>query len=309
MSLNDFAQVAISGASGWLGKETISLISQGKIPGYSTNELLLFSSNGKTIELTDNLKFASSNFLSDKVVSEKIKLDGFIHLAFLTRDKLKNMSESEYVRVNLNLISRACMLVENCRPSWIVLVSSGAVLDRQSGQLETDIHRNPYGFCKRVEELLLADVAKKVGASIVIGRLWGATGAQMPPNMDYAISNFIESARVKGRIHINSGGDVFRRYIDAAEFMEVLVRLAISGDSRVLDSGGELLELADLGDLVASFFPQTTLSRSTDIGPTDDYFPKCDEFNEIAGNLGVMLSNIKEQVNRTVNGHVLKSMK
>lgn len=309
MSLNDFAQVAISGASGWLGKETISLISQGRIPGYSTEDLLLFSSNGRTIELMENMKFASSNFLSDQVVAERIKLDGFIHLAFLTRDKLKVMSESEYVRVNLSLISRACVLIENCRPRWIVLVSSGAVFDQQSGQIETDIHRNPYGFCKRVEELLLADVAKKVGANIVTGRLWGATGAQMPPSKDYAISDFIESARLKGRIHINSGGDVFRRYVDAAEFMEVLLKMAISGDSRVLDSGGELLEIAELGELVASYFPRTTLSRSTDIGPTDDYYPKGDDFNEIARNLGIMLSTIKEQVNRTVNGHVMKSMK
>jgi hypothetical protein len=155
---------------------------------------------------------------------------------------------------------------------------------------------------------LLADVARKVGANLVTGRLWGATGAQMPPSMDYAISDFIESARLNGRIQINSGGDVFRKYIDAGEFMEVLLRLAISGDSRVLDSGGELLEMAELGDLVASFFPGTTLSRSTDVGPIDDYYPKGDDFNEIARNLGVRISSIKEQVTRTVNGHVLKSM-
>jgi nucleoside-diphosphate-sugar epimerase len=308
MTLNDSARIAISGASGWLGKETISLISQGRIPRYSIDDLLLFSSDGRTIELIDNSKFESSNFLFDQVVSETLNLDGFINLAFLTREKLKNMSESDYVRINLNLISRACGLVENYRPKWIVVVSSGAVFDRQSGRIETDIHRNPYGFCKRVEELLLADAAKKVGANIVTGRLWGATGTQMPPNMDYAISDFIESARINGRIQINSGGDVFRKYIDAGEFMEVLLRLAISGESRVLDSGGELLELAELGDLVASFFPQTKLSRSTDFGPIDDYYPRGDDFNEIARNLGVRISTIKEQVARTVNGHVLKSM-
>ena len=308
MSLNDSARIAISGASGWLGKETISLISQGRIPRYSIEDLLLFSSNGRTIELIDKSKFESSNFLSDQVVSENFNLDGFINLAFLTRDKLKKMSESEYVRINLNLISRACALIENYHPKWIVLVSSGAVFDRQSGRIETDIHRNPYGFCKRVEELLLADAAKKIGANIVTGRLWGATGTQMPPSMDYAISDFIESARTNGRIRINSGGDVFRKYIDAGEFMEVLVRLAISGESHLLDSGGELLEIAELGDLVASFFPKTQLSRSSEVGLVDDYYPKGDEFNEIARNLGVRISTIKEQVTRTVNGHVLKSM-
>ena len=188
------------------------------------------------------------------------------------------------------------------------MVSSGAILDRESGEIERDVEKNPYGFCKRIEELLLADAAKSVGANIVIGRLWGASGEQMPPNAEYALSDFIESARLKNEIQIKSGGEVFRRYLDAGEFMEVLVKLAVSGESRVLDSGGEVIEIGELSQLVGGHFPGVLVSRSKTLTDIDDYYPRAQDFNELAKELGVELSTIKEQVARTVNGHIRQCM-
>jgi ribosomal protein L10 len=41
---------------------------------------------------------------------------------------------------------------------------------------------------------------------------------------------------------------------------------------------------------------------------TDDYYPKTGEFNELAKDLGVGLSAIKEQVARTVKGHIQQTI-
>jgi nucleoside-diphosphate-sugar epimerase len=300
--------ILISGASGWLGKETISLISRNMIPNLTSNNLHLFSSDGRSIELTEGSKFPTSSFLGNQDSLPIGSVEGFINLAFLTRDKVKLMDSKNYLKINLDLISKACKIIVINRPKWIVLVSSGAILDRQSGQLENDVDKNPYGFCKRIEELLLQDAAKSVGANIVIGRLWGATGAEMPPSNEYAVSDFIESARLKGKIHIRSGGQVFRRYVDAGQFMEVLIKLAKAGESITLNSGGDLVELGELRDLVATFFPNIKLSRSSEPGPVDDYYPKGDSFEDHARILGVKLSPMMEQVGRTVKGHLLQSM-
>ena len=229
-------------------------------------------------------------------------------MAFLTRDKLKTLNFNDFIRINLELISKACQIIERNKPKWVVVVSSGAILDRESGEIESDVEKNPYGFCKRIEELLLADAAKRVGANIVIGRLWGASGEQMPPNLEYALSDFIESARLKNEIQIKSGGEVFRRYVDAGEFMEVLVKLAISGESRLLDSGGVVIEIGELSQLVAGHFPGTSVSRSKSLTDVDDYYPKEQDFNDLAKELGIQLSTIKEQVARTVNGHIRQAM-
>jgi len=308
MTSNKSGKIFVSGASGWLGKELISLIKQKRLIDFSTNDLRLFSSNGRSIKLINSNEYLTSSFEVNQFEIEPKNLEGYIHLAFLTRDKLKTLNFNDFVRINLELISKACKIIERNKPKWVVVVSSGAILDRESGEIESDIEKNPYGFCKRIEELLLADAAKRVGANIVIGRLWGASGEQMPPNLEYALSDFIESARLKNEIQIKSGGEVFRRYVDAGEFMEVLVKLAISGESRLLDSGGVVIEIGELSQLVAGHFPGTSVSRSKSLTDVDDYYPKEQDFNDLAKELGIQLSTIKEQVARTVNGHIRQAM-
>jgi len=301
-------EIFISGASGWLGKELISLISEKKLTNFSANNLRLFSSNGRSIKLINSKEYLTSPFELDQFEIMPKNLEGFIHLAFLTRDKLKTLNFNDFIRINLELISKACQIIERNRPKWVVVVSSGAILHRESGEIESAIDKNPYGFCKRIEELLLADAANRVGANIVTGRLWGASGEQMPPNPEYALSDFIESARLKNEIQIKSGGEVFRRYVDAGEFMEVLIKLAISGETRTIDSGGEIVEIGVLSHLVVEHFPGTSVNRSKIPTELDDYYPKNLEFNELAKDLGVGLSAITEQVARTVNGHIQQSM-
>ena len=308
MTSKKSSEIFVSGASGWLGKELISLINQKRLIDFSTNDLRLFSSNGRSIKLSNSKEYLTSSFEVNQFEIEPKNLEGFIHLAFLTRDKLKTLNFNDFIRINLELISKACQIIERNKPKWIVVVSSGAILDRESGEIESDVEKNPYGFCKRIEELLLADAAKRVGANIVIGRLWGASGEQMPPNLEYALSDFIESARLKNEIQIKSGGEVFRRYVDAGEFMEVLVKLAISGESRLLDSGGVVIEIGELSQLVAGHFPGTSVSRSKSLTDVDDYYPKEQDFNDLAKELGIQLSTIKEQVARTVNGHIRQAM-
>lgn len=308
MNSNKSSEIFVSGASGWLGKELISLISENRLTHFTTNDLRLFSSNGRSIKLINSKEYLTSSFGVDQIEVMPKKLEGFIHLAFLTRDKLKTLNPNEFIRVNLELISNACKIIERMKPKWVVVVSSGAILNRESGEIESDIEKNPYGFCKRIEELLLTDATKRVGANIVIGRLWGASGEQMPPNPEYALSDFIEGARLKNEIQIKSGGEVFRRYLDAGEFMEVLVKLAVLGESRVLDSGGEVIEIGELSQLVGGHFPGTSVIRSKTVTDIDDYYPRAQDFDELAKELGVKLSTIKEQVARTVNGHIRQSM-
>lgn len=287
--------IAISGASGWLGRETIEVLED--IPSH---EMTLFTSNGRDLLIKNEKKLLSKNFLTS---SSPPALDGFIHLAFLTRDKVEEVGSKEFIAINMSLISKACQFIETSKPKWVVIVSSGAILDRKSGNLESNIETNPYGFCKRVEEILVTQSAQKVGANVVIGRLWGASGNHMPLNDAYALSDFIVSAHRDKKITIKSGGKVFRRYVDAGEFMKVLIKSAILGDSLTVNSGGPRVEIGELATLVASHFNGTVIERSSTEVATDDYFPRGDEFEVTASFLGVTLSDMKTQVSQTVEGH------
>lgn len=289
--------IAISGASGWLGNQTIDVIENIA----SKESPLLFTSNGRDIFLGSSGKRPTKSFLESQT---PVSLEGFIHLAFLTRDKVEAIGLKDFISTNMSLISKACQIIESSKPKWIVTVSSGAILDRSSGELESNIETNPYGFCKRVEELLIMQSAKKVGANVVIGRLWGASGKYMPPNPAYALSDFIISAHKDKKITIKSGGEVIRRYVDASEFMEVLIKAAIAGQSLLINSGGPRVEIGELATLVAQHFTEVIIERSPKKMTVDDYYPRGEEFERLASALGITLSDVKTQVSETIKGHI-----
>jgi len=288
--------IAISGASGWLGRETLNALEN-----ISCHEIELLTSNGRDLLFENDKKRSSQSFLD---YNPPQSMEGFIHLAFLTRDKVDSVGIKNFISTNLSLISKACQVIEFSKPKWVVVVSSGAILDRNSGQLESNIRSNPYGFCKRIEELLITQAASKAGANVVIGRLWGASGRFMPPNPAYALSDFIISAQTQKKIMIKSGGQVIRRYVDAGEFMEVLIKAAISGKSLILDSGGPQVEIAELASLVAKHFTEVVVERSPAEMTVDDYYPRGDDFEKLALDLGVTLSDINTQVSQTTLGHL-----
>ena len=290
-------RIAISGATGWLGRETVAKLSH----SMPLENLILFSSDGRNTLNSSGNSLPTENFL---LAESSKSLEGFIHLAFLTRDKVSTIGFAEFVSKNMSLISKACQIIETSKPKWVVIVSSGAIIDRNSGEEETDIMKNPYGFCKRIEEALVLQSAQKVGANVVIGRLWGATGEFMPHNSAYAISDFIQTAQTKRKIEIKSGGLVFRRYVDAGEFMETLIRAAISGEHTILNSGGPKIEIGELAKLVSNEFSGVEILKPEQQEGIDDYFPSGDEFERLALKVGVKLSDLPTQVSRTVKGHI-----
>ena len=297
------SKVLVTGATGWLGRETVARVIEGKFEGITQSDLLLASSNGRDLEL-DSLGVYPTVALETLSHRESTNsIEGLVHLAFITKDKTTEYSFSEYVAKNIELISAACEIIERDKPKWVVVVSSGAIIDRATLEIENNVLRNPYGFCKRIEEALIAESARKVGANIVIGRLWGGTGLYMPVKRAYAISDFIESAKESGAIRINSGGDVMRRYCDAGDFMEVLVRSAIQGDTTTLDSGGSIIEVGELAKLISSRLGEISISRSEVPTAVDDYYPRGSEFEELAKSVGVQLHGIDEQVLRTLKSH------
>ena len=93
-------QIAISGASGWLGNQTIEFIE--KIT--STESPLLFTSNGREIVSRNLGKRETQSFLE---LQPPTALEGFVHLAFLTRDKVETIGSKDFISTNLSLISKA----------------------------------------------------------------------------------------------------------------------------------------------------------------------------------------------------------
>ena len=85
--------------------------------------------------------------------------------------------------------------------------------------------------------------------------------------------------------------------------MEVLVRAALNGDTTTIDSGGSIIEVGELANLISARLGGIPITRSQTPTPLDDYYPRGSEFEDLAKSVGVQLHGIDEQVLRTLKSH------
>ena len=288
-------KIVITGASGWLGKETISVLKN------ADYDLRLFASEKKSINLLDNGNVDANSLNS---IDLSMSCEGFIHLAHLTREKVLKLGQQNFIYENLLLTSKAAQIIQSTKPKWVVLVSSGAIFDPTNKEIDSNIHTNPYGFGKRVEELIFRNACEMVGANLVIGRLWGASGRFMIPNNAYALSDFIQSAVTTKQININSPYDVFRKYVNAGQFMEVLIKSAQNGRNLTINSGGFLAEIGEIAKSIAARVDEAKVNRPKyDGSQANTYYPKDEDFNDLAKEMDINLLSIDDQIDLTLDGH------
>ena len=126
----------------------------------------------------------------------------------------------------------------------------------------------------------------------------------MPINRAYAISDLIYSAMTLREMKIDSPHKVWRRYVDAGEFLYVLYKLSLTEPSLIFDSGGSVIEIGELARLISDELGGIPITRpNLDSTVVDDYYPQSDLFDNYARGLSVSLANLNFQVSRTVAGH------
>lgn len=291
----------ISGFNGWMGKSLIREIKQGNLP-LEVKEIVGLTSRPNDVK--NNFEGSIEDFNRFKPESE---IEGFVHLAFLTREKVSQLPLADYEATNRKIINRAVEIIKVSKPKWVAIVSSGAVFSKKSGFsiLESEFETNPYGYLKLEEERAITQIAREIGANLAIGRLWGASGPDLPPSSKYAISDFITSALQTGNISIKSDNPVFRKYCDASEFMNVLISAAMTKEYQLFNSGGETVELGELADEIASQIGNCTIARNYQPHLfTDDYYPKDNTYESLAKSQGKSILSLKNQVSRTISGHM-----
>jgi nucleoside-diphosphate-sugar epimerase len=294
-------KLAITGASGWLGKELLELLLSKFGSTWVQKQVTAFASKPGKVELSDGT-VVNLDPISNLI--EYSNIDSLVHLAFLTRDKASQVPPSEYVHQNLKISSLAIEFIEKNRLKWVATVSSGAVHISGQAALENSITDNPYGFLKRVEESLLKSACESTGTRLAIGRLWAAGGMQMPVDKKYALSSFIESALSNKLIEVTSRHHVYRTYCDASQFMELLVCEANSKSFSCFDSGGEEIELLDLAELIAKETGSKVGPRPMNAGEKPDlYSPGKNDFGDLLRSHSIEPASIRDIALRTIMGH------
>ena len=293
-------KVVVTGANGWLGRS--SLWSLSKID--NIKEIFPITRNKSEIEV-DSTKYKSIDYYDLERFNHQV--DGYIHLPFVTRDKVKKINHKFYMQQNLEIIEQAEHFIELLKPNWVISISSGAVYkngNNLSNELETDQNKNPYGFLKHFEENRIKESTSKINSNYVVGRLWGATGRDIQNYTTFALGDFISSALRNDSIDVKSTSNIKRNYVDSRQFMTILIKEAILGSNLVIDSFGNEISVRDLAKKVGEKFPGIKITLPSDFYPdkTDHYLPLRDDFLQLFTKWGISKKNLDEQISDTILG-------
>ncbi|SOX53584.1 nucleoside-diphosphate sugar epimerase [Mycobacterium ahvazicum] len=285
-------RVLVTGASGWLGRTALDLLAPLGLP------TLALASRPRVIRVGGR-DIECRGWDPDEVASfaPTVVLD----CAFLTRDRVAGMPLGEYVGVNRGLTERMVYATQLPGVRLALTVSSGAAVyphDALNGQVED----NPYGYLKREAEQRLAQAAADSGVASVIARAWSISGAHVQSPQNYALGSMIQAAHT-GAIRITARRPVFRRYVLAEELLALGIAEGGVG-SCTIDTGGELVEMAELASRVAHVVrPEAAISRdAVDVGDPDRYHSDGHDWESHCRNWQFTSVSLDGQIELTARG-------
>ncbi len=157
------------------------------------------------------------------------------------------MSPKEYQAINEELTDRMSWVAQLPDVRCLLSVSSGAAVSDSFGSgNERD---DQYGKLKRREELAVSELST-VDRFAIVARAWSLSGPFVTKPASYAFSDFVTQAK-SGTINVKSGNHVYRRYVSVDDFLELAYLEATRHQSRILDSGGELISMTNLAHQIA----------------------------------------------------------
>ena len=295
-SFDALNKVIVFGASGWLGRECISLLTSMLGSNFSPKVILIGSSN-KSIQVNQQ----NYDIISIDNLETHTKVDLVIDLAFITQEKLDQLGELQYIQLNHELRKKIHRFIYESKPKYVYFSSSGAA-DIDFMKVTRSSSKRVYGELKLASETELKKISKDLDFNLLINRIWSVTGSQMQDYSKYAVGNFISQALSSKEIRINSSDQVLRSYIDAEDLFKVCFNQLLINKYSLLNSGGFQTTLFDLASLVLMVIGSSTIQVPNLIEKEsgDDYVSKDFKLNELANSQGLKLRSLEDQIKNTL---------
>ena len=277
-------RVLVLGASGWVGS-TISRL----ITGHCAEILEMGSYERSVNSSWGPRRFFATDFELVRRFAPTLVIDA----AFITRERIREVGEKVFIETNLRLIEFAKEVQKLPSLKSFIGISSGASTIRTE-KFEHFSVSDMYGEMKREYELALLDSTHREKTKIA--RIWSVTCPFVTKLNVFAFSDLIGQAR-NGVIRINSTGEVWRRYVDLAEFISVVIA-ADPGESRVIDSGGELVEIGELASIVFQVLnkPEVILRSLLPNAAKNEYYSDNQTWQHAINQLGFTPKTLRQQL-------------
>lgn len=299
-------RIAVTGASGWLGRVTLYLLARALGPEAFATRVTAFASRPRPLALPNGLT-ADARHLGELAGMAPAPTH-LLHYAFVLADRLPALGVDGFVRANLSITQEVVRAVDLLRPEGFFYASSGAVYDRRGGFM-SDVDRDPYGALKRLDELAFRQACRDAGTACVVARVFNLAGPHMSRPRSYALGDLVARALAGEPLLVRARGPVRRSYaaaedVAALALAEVL-RPGQTGDVVFDAAGEEVIEVGDLAVRVGRALgrPELAVVRELDpAAPADDYYGDGAVLRRLAARHGLALAPLDEQIRSTAAG-------
>lgn len=285
-AMRDYRRVLVLGASGWFGQTAVHLLR-----GFAGHTFFVASSARLVNSPTSDFWVNTWDYQEIEKFAPELVLD----FSFLTRDWESKIGEVGYARVTREFEFRLEWLLSLPSLKALMTISSGAALVSGTGQ---------YGASKlRIEQQLQVN-SDKTHAHVALIRVWSVSGGFVTDPLKYALSGFVQSALMTGKIHVDSDGPVFRRYCAVEEILATGLAVLTSRKFALIESGGPKVELLDLAKLTKSFLGsqvQVSAPNRRSIQPTPiEYCSNNASWSQETARIGLRTLSLEKQLENVV---------
>ena len=281
--------IAVSGATGWLGSELIRILVNNKI--FLDSNIFPITSSEKIITI-NNSKFVTKKFEN---IQASQTFDYYFDFAFLTGEKQKNIGPQKYQEINSEIIRNSVNFIMKNQPKVVILASSGAIYGSYQNQ-----ENNLYSELKKVQEIKISEVCNFVGSKLIIVRIFNLSGSGIKKISTFVLAEFIYRSSRNKKITIKSNYPVFRRYCDVSEMLNLIIELSVTNENYVFDSGGTKIEIRELAKRVIQILDSSSKIFSPKINSSlspDNYFSNSNEYeNLVKKHLGLKTVALENQI-------------
>jgi len=295
------ARFVVTGPTGWIGSALLALLHRAGDPDAlgEGESVALFGSRAGMVQVTDGPALPIRPLM--QIGAADVGGAHIVHLAYLTKDKLANMTEDEFRRANTEIDDAVIAAARESRPASIFVASSGAARQAADG-----LDDNAYGLTKLEQEARFLELARPSGVSVLCGRIFNLAGPYINKLGEYAVSNFAVQALEKRCIRIDTDKLMFRSFLHVEDLCRIVLRAARQqvSEGRPVDlCGMELLEIQDIAERVAGQIggdiaverPEVSFER------VSDYVGRPVDCRALAASLDLRLKGFDAQLAETIS--------
>jgi nucleoside-diphosphate-sugar epimerase len=300
--------IAVTGATGWVGKSALHELQRLLAPDAFRRQVRAYASKPGMLRTTAYGQDQQFDYpvhpLAELPEHAKKEPYGYLfHAAFFPRSGLDAVGVEAYIAINREITRLVCGAIEHSPGVRVVNISSGAAaaFDRPVPASEDQIAENPYGALKNEEEVRIRELT----ASLIL-RIYTLSGRFMTNPEIYALGDFLLKARDGSQIILKSRNRVVRGFGHAGNIAASAWAWMAGNQPPIetpLATVSEETDLTSLAQRVSSLFSLPEPVSSVDPALTPNvYSSDPAPFLEFLSTHGLSVLTLDEQITDTAAG-------